>query len=109
MHRVARRCSGRAGDRPAAERQNRRAGRMGKDRELDKAERARLRELASIAYERELARELAELEDGFRRWRAGEINAFGLSEAIHLFHQGPSRDLFSKYSPSNLEILISRM
>lgn len=81
---------------------------MGKDRELDKAERARLHELASIAYERELARELAELEDGFRRWRAGEINAFGLSEAIHIFHQGPSRDLFSKYSPSNLEIVVAR-
>ena len=52
---------------------------MGQDRELGKAERARLRELASIAYQRELARELAKLEDEFRRWRAGEIDAFGLS------------------------------
>jgi hypothetical protein len=81
---------------------------MVQHRELGKSERARLRELASIAYERELARELAKLEDGFRRWRAGEINAFGLSDAIHLFHQGPSRDLFSKYAPSNLEIVVAR-
>ena len=81
---------------------------MGKGRELGKAERAHLRELASAAYERELSRELGELETEFRRWRAGEINAFDLSEAIHNFHQGTSRDLFSKYAPSNLEIVVAQ-
>jgi hypothetical protein len=76
-------------------------------REFGKAERNRLRELASIAYERELSRELAHLEDEFRRWRRGETNAFDLSDAIHQFHQGASRELFSKYAPPNLEIVVA--
>src|SRR5262245_24425905 len=81
---------------------------MAKRRELSKSERSRLRELASVAYERELSRALAELENEFRRWRGREINAFDLSEVIHRFHQGEARDLFSKYSPSSLEIVVAR-
>jgi hypothetical protein len=81
---------------------------MSSRREPSKEERSRLRELASIAYERELSRELAQVEDVFRRWRGGEINAFGVSEAIHQFHQGPSQDLFSKYRSSNLEIVVAQ-
>jgi hypothetical protein len=81
---------------------------MGKGRELGKAERGHLRELATAAYERELSRELGELESAFRRWRGGEINAFDLSQAIHDFHQGASRDLFSKYAPANLEIVVAQ-
>ena len=81
---------------------------MGKSRELGKAERHRLRELASVAYERELSRVLGELETEFQRWRAGEINAFDVSEAIHEFHQGASRDLFSRYAPANHEIVVAQ-
>jgi hypothetical protein len=68
-----------------------------------KAQRRRLRELGGIAYERDLSGELAKLESAFARWRGGEIDAFELSEVIHRFHQGPSRELFSKYDHSNLE------
>jgi len=75
---------------------------------MGKTERSRLRQVASVAYERELSRALVELETEFRRWRGGEINAFDLSEAIHEFHQGPSRDLFSKYDPSNLEMVVAQ-
>ena len=56
-----------------------------------------------MAYERDLSRELARLEGEFRRWRSREIDAFTLSDAVHRFHQGPSRELFSKYDHSDPE------
>jgi hypothetical protein len=65
--------------------------------EIAKAQRRRLRELASLAYERELSSALGELEGHFLRWRRGEITAFDVSAAIHDFHQGVSRDLFSRH------------
>src|SRR5262245_7573218 len=73
----------------------------------DKTQRRRLRELAELAYTRELSRELAELEEEFRRWRSGETNAFDLSEAIHSFHQGPARELFSRYGRSDPEMVVA--
>ena len=77
------------------------------DRNLTKAQRRRLRELGGAAYERDLSEHLTALEAEFKRWRAGEIDAFALSEAIHRFHQGPSRELFSKYEPSHLELAVA--
>ena len=57
-----------------------------------------LRELADRAYEIELGRALAALHSEFGRWQQGEVTAFDLSEAIHRFHQGPARALFSMYT-----------
>jgi hypothetical protein len=31
------------------------------------------------------------------RWRSGEVDAFAVNEAIHRFHQGPSRKLCTRY------------
>jgi len=77
------------------------------DPNLTKAQRRRLRELGGIAYERDLSEHLTALESEFKRWRAGEIDAFALSEAIHRFHQGPSRDLFTQYEPSHLDFAVA--
>ena len=74
----------------------------------DKALRRCLRELAELAYERELSRELSELEAEFGRWHSGETNAFDLSEAIHGFHQGAARELFSRYQRSNEELVVAQ-
>jgi|KBSSwiStaDraftv2_1062776.scaffolds.fasta_scaffold252585_1 hypothetical protein len=74
----------------------------------DKEQRRRLRELAELAYERELSRELSDLEGEFSRWRSGETNAFDLSEAIHAFHQGAARELFSRYGRSSQELVVAR-
>ena len=74
----------------------------------DKAQRRRLRELAELAYERELSRELSDLEADFSRWRSGETNAFDLSEAIHTFHQGAARELFSRYGGSSQELVVAQ-
>jgi len=74
----------------------------------DKAQRRRLRDLAELAYERELSRELSDLEADFARWRSGDTNAFDLSEAIHVFHQGPARELFARYGRSSQELVVAQ-
>jgi hypothetical protein len=74
---------------------------------LTKAQRRRIRELGGMAYERELSEHLTALESEFKRWRASEIDGFALSEAIHRFHQGPARDLFSKYESSYLDFAVA--
>ena len=65
------------------------------------------RELGGIAYERELSGELTKLESEFKRWRDGTIDALALSEAVHRFHQGPSRELYSKYDNSNVTFAVA--
>src|SRR6266498_2242246 len=77
------------------------------DPNLTKDQRRRLRELGAIAYERELSEHLTALESEFKRWRAGEIDGFAVSEAIHRFHQGPARDLFSKYETSHVDFAVA--
>lgn len=62
-----------------------------------KASRRKLRELAGVAYKRELGTELSKVEQDFARWRKGEINPFELSDRIHRFHDGISRDLYVIY------------
>jgi hypothetical protein len=69
-----------------------------------KANKRKLRELAGVAYTRELGAELSKLEEEFARWRSGEIDPFELSDRIHRFHDGISRDLYVLYgrlSPSS--------
>jgi len=70
----------------------------------NKANRRKLRELAGMAYTRELAAELSKLERDFALWRSGDIDPFELSDRIHRFHDGISRDLYVLYrdlSPSH--------
>jgi hypothetical protein len=70
--------------------------------------RRRLRELAGLAYERELSRELELLFRHFEAWKRGEKNAFDLSDEIHRFHQEPARDLYKFYSDRNTELMVAR-
>lgn len=57
-----------------------------------------LREFAAKAHDEELRRALAPLANAFERWARREIDSFELSGLIHQFHQGPSRDLFVRYT-----------
>jgi hypothetical protein len=75
--------------------------------DLTKSQRRRIRELAGMAYDRELARELTALETEFVRWRAGSINVHDLCERIHEFHQGPNRRLFMTYTGSTIELALA--
>lgn len=62
-----------------------------------KANKRKLRELSGAAYTRELGNELAKVEMDFARWRSGDIDPFELSDRIHRFHDGVSRDLYVTY------------
>lgn len=75
--------------------------------DLTKSQRRHLRELAGIAYERELSRELTALEREFARWRGGTIDAHGLGDRIHQFHQGPNRRLFMIYTGSAIHVAVA--
>jgi len=57
-----------------------------------------LREFAAKAHEEELRRALTPLAHAFERWSRGEVDCFDLSDLIHAFHQGASRDLFVRYT-----------
>jgi hypothetical protein len=76
-------------------------------RDLTKSQRRRIRELAGIAYDRELSRELTDLEGEFGRWRSGAIDAHDLDEKIHQFHQGPNRRLFTMYTGDAVEFAVA--
>lgn len=57
-----------------------------------------LRQFAAEAYEKELSLELARLDQGFAEWRSGKINSRELSDRIHQYEIGASRELFKKYN-----------
>jgi hypothetical protein len=59
--------------------------------DVSKAERRAIRELAGLAYERELAGELTKLRASFDAWVAGQMTPFELEQVIHQFHDGVSR------------------
>lgn len=72
--------------------------------ELSKSARKAIRDAASIAYERELAQALRDLADVFNEWKAGTLNAFDVSDAIHEFHQGTARELFKQYEAGSTAV-----
>jgi hypothetical protein len=76
-------------------------------RELTKGQRRRLRELAGMAYGRDLSQELTDLEAQFGRWRAGEIDPHELCDRIHVFHDGPSRRLFLLYNRGDPDMAVA--
>jgi len=57
-----------------------------------------LREFAAEAYEKELSRELAQLNESFADWREGKIGSGELSHRIHQYETGASRELFKRYN-----------
>jgi hypothetical protein len=66
--------------------------------ELTKAQKKELRALLDTGWERSLATELRKLDESFADWRSGKVDSFELSERIHRFHNGPSRDLYSRFT-----------
>lgn len=63
-----------------------------------------LRQMAGIAYERELATASDALLQEFQRWKNKEIDVFELNERIHEFHHGISRELCNRYSGNGATI-----
>ncbi len=76
--------------------------------EFTRNEKSLLRQLASEAWEAELTRELEELFERFCIWADDGISAFDLSEEIHEFHNGVSRELYKCYSALPAESAVAR-
>ncbi|HYK05765.1 MAG TPA: hypothetical protein VE974_28725 [Thermoanaerobaculia bacterium] len=70
--------------------------------EPSKALKRAIRQLADIAYERELASALEALHQQFSSWRNGELDPFELTDAIHRFHNGIARDLYKQYASGGI-------
>jgi hypothetical protein len=67
-----------------------------------------LRSLAQEAYSRELNEALRQLDLDFSAWKDSNIDAFQLSDSVHTFHQGPSRELYVDYMRLHPGILATR-
>lgn len=67
-----------------------------------------LRDLAGVAYERELRKALLDLHDRFHDWLKDRTDAFALSDAIHAFHDGAARDLYVFYTRGRPEMQVAR-
>lgn len=64
----------------------------------------KLRQMAGIAYERELTTASEALLQEFQRWRNKEIDVFELNDRIHEFQHGISRELCNRYSGNEMII-----
>ena len=73
-----------------------------------KRERAQLRHFAGVAWEAELESELEKLFEDFLKWADDGMGAFELSERIHKFHNGISRELYGRYAALDPEITVPR-
>jgi hypothetical protein len=76
--------------------------------DLSKSVKKKLRSLAGTAYERELSAELRTLKEDFTSWEAGKLNAFDLSDRIHEFHDGASRELWKAYDSKHFHFALAR-
>ena len=75
---------------------------------VTKSERALLRQLAQEAWEAELDDKLEQLFEDFSRWADDGMSAFELSNRIHEFHNGVSRELYSRYTGLDPVTVVAR-
>lgn len=76
--------------------------------EMTKAQKRHLRNLAAVAYERELGAALKDLHSHFARWKTDEITAWDLNDLIHEHHNGISRELYKLYTEANPRMSVAR-
>lgn len=70
-------------------------------------EKSQLRQLAGEAWESELTGELEKLFESFCTWSDKGISAFDLSDQIHEFHNGVSRELYRRYTALSPESAVA--
>ena len=68
--------------------------------DLTKADKKKVRQLAGIAWERELRSEILGIAAAINEMENGLLSPFDVNDRIHKFHNGASRDLFKQYSQS---------
>jgi hypothetical protein len=75
---------------------------------MTKEQKHHLRELAGVAYDRELSNALKDLFTHFEKWKRGEITAGELDREIHKHHNGISRSLYNLYSQNDPQMIVSQ-
>ena len=76
--------------------------------QIPKTSRKQLRELAQIAYEREMTHHLNELAEKFEKWKKNEITSSDLNELVHNFHNGTSKQLYCIYNYLDVDGVVAR-
>lgn len=77
------------------------------NKQFSKSEKRRLRELAAEAHENELSEALDELFEEFTKWADNAFGASELNEKIHEFHNGISRELYTRYVLNEPRLAVS--
>ncbi len=74
---------------------------------FSKSEKKHLRELAALAYERDVAKSLSNIASKFDEWKNGKISALQLNEALHEYDRGESREVWSRYDSNQFDIQVA--
>ncbi|NLV21156.1 MAG: hypothetical protein GXY49_04115 [Syntrophomonadaceae bacterium] len=80
---------------------------MNNNARYSKAQWKKLKELAGEVYKIELDAELDKLFDVFQSWKSGKVDCWDVEEAIHKFHQGPSRKLYNRHNNADADIIVA--
>jgi len=66
------------------------------------------KQLTGQAYQREQDQALESLHREFNRWKSGKIDCWDLTDLLHQFHNGVSRDLYKIYEMGDAKIALAR-
>jgi len=66
-----------------------------------------MRELAQLAYERDLTFSIEVLQEQMKAWKAGKMTVWDIEQDIHLFHNKIARSLYKNYAMSDTIIAVS--
>lgn len=73
---------------------------------LNRIQKKHVREIARVAYERELAAALDKLHASFQDWKQGRITPFELDVKIHQHHDGVSREFYNRYATDKPDMVV---
>ena len=70
--------------------------------------RRKIKELSLKAYEIELRKHLEKLYNNFKDWDNDKLKSGELSDLIHEFHHGPSREMYNYYNTVDPGMAVGR-
>jgi TRAP-type C4-dicarboxylate transport system substrate-binding protein len=74
--------------------------------ELTKKQKKHIREMAGVAYEREMSAALDTLLADFQKWKQGGMTPFDLDEKIHQYHNCTARELYKQYATGDPDMAV---
>lgn len=68
--------------------------------DFTRSDKKRIRQLADLAWDRELRIELQKIAAAIEEMESGQLTPFDVTDRIHKFHNGAARDLYNQFSNS---------